>query len=105
MIVCGGCVAPSDSGCVTREEMIPCTAMQNPNAPPPPAAARPGAAVGGPVHTGQDAQRLAARRLPRTIFDFIDGAAGQEHAAALNQSDLAHIRLAPRVLADVSTSS
>jgi L-lactate dehydrogenase (cytochrome) len=61
-----------------------------------------GAAVAGPVHTVLDARRLAARRLPRTVFDFIDGAAGQEHAAGLNQSDLVRIRLAPRVLANVS---
>ena len=49
------------------------------------------------------ARRLAHKRLPRTIFDFIDGAAGNEHAAGLNQSDLARIRLSPRVLADVAS--
>ena len=49
-----------------------------------------------------DARRLAHKRLPRTIFDFIDGAAGRETAAGLNLADLSRIRLAPRVLADVA---
>jgi len=53
----------------------------------------------GPVHGSEDARRLARRRQPRIIFDFIDGAAGSEIAAGLNQSDLQRIRLAPRVLA------
>jgi isopentenyl diphosphate isomerase/L-lactate dehydrogenase-like FMN-dependent dehydrogenase len=61
--------------------------------------------VHGPVHSSTDARQLARKRLPRIIFDFIDGAAGIEQAAALNQSDLARIRLAPRVLADVAGAS
>ncbi len=69
----------------------------------PPVAVLPGAAPrGGLVRNCEDARRLAQRRLPRTIFDFIDGAAGREVAAGLNQSDLARIRLAPRVLAEVA---
>ena len=56
----------------------------------------------GPVHTSLEARRLARSRLPRIIFDFIDGAAGRESAAELNQTELAGIRMAPRVLADVS---
>lgn len=44
-------------------------------------------------------------RLPRIIFDFIDGAAGAETAATLNQSEISGIRLAPRVLADVANAS
>ncbi|MBP6853821.1 MAG: alpha-hydroxy-acid oxidizing protein [Rhodoferax sp.] len=76
--------------------------MQPSHAPPSVPAAGNGADAAGLVHTVLDARRLAARRLPRTIFDFIDGAAGQERAAGLNQTDLVRIRLAPRVLADVS---
>jgi L-lactate dehydrogenase (cytochrome) len=76
--------------------------MPSPNAKLPVTVPRPGTAAAGPVHTSQDARRLAARRLPRTVFDFIDGAAGRERAAGRNQSDLARICLQPRVLADVA---
>ena len=48
-----------------------------------------------------DARRWAQKRLPRLVFDYIDGAAGQETAAATNAADLALIKLAPRVLADL----
>jgi L-lactate dehydrogenase (cytochrome) len=44
---------------------------------------------------------LAARRLPRLIFDFIDGGAGYETAIELNQADLLGLRLMPRVLVDI----
>ena len=48
-----------------------------------------------------DARRVAQKRLPRLVFDYIDGAAGQETAALGNTSDLALIKLVPRVLADL----
>ena len=51
--------------------------------------------------TTADARTLAARRLPRLIFDFIDGGAGYETAIELNQADLLALRLLPRVLVDV----
>lgn len=51
--------------------------------------------------TAADARALAAGRLPRLIFDFIDGGAGYETAIELNQADLLAMRLMPRVLADV----
>ena len=51
--------------------------------------------------TAADARALAARRLPRLIFDFIDGGAGYETAIELNQADLLALRLLPRVLVDV----
>jgi (S)-mandelate dehydrogenase len=63
---------------------------------------QPAARAPGPVHGVDDARCLALRRLPRIIFDFIDGAAGQETAAGLNRSALSAIRLAPRVLGDVA---
>lgn len=50
----------------------------------------------------EDARRLARRRQPRIVFDFIDGAAHDERAMALNRSALASVRLRPRVLRDVS---
>ena len=59
---------------------------------------------GGPhrsMPTAADARALAARRLPRLIFDFIDGGAGCETAIDLNQADLLALRLNPRVLIDI----
>ena len=54
-----------------------------------------------PIFSTNDARRLARRRLPRLIFDFVDGAAGSEDAAAGNLSALAAVRLQPRVLENV----
>jgi L-lactate dehydrogenase (cytochrome) len=51
--------------------------------------------------TVSDAREAARRRLPRVVFDFIDGAAGAETAATRNVADLDAVRLAPRVLVDV----
>jgi L-lactate dehydrogenase (cytochrome) len=55
------------------------------------------------LHTIEDLRRAAARRLPRAVFDALDGAAGDEAAARRNLEDLARTSLVPRVLADVST--
>jgi L-lactate dehydrogenase (cytochrome) len=41
---------------------------------------------------------LAARRVPRTVFDYIDGAAGDELTAARNQADLRGLEVTPHVL-------
>ena len=54
-----------------------------------------------PVHHHLEARRWAQKRLPRLVFDYIDGAAGQESAALGNTGDLALVKLAPRVLADL----
>ena len=54
-----------------------------------------------PAITHIDARRWAQKRLPRLVFDYIDGAAGQESAALGNTGDLALVKLAPRVLADL----
>lgn len=46
--------------------------------------------------------RLRARRkLPRMIFDFVDGGAGDEATLRANEADLARVLLAPRTLVDV----
>lgn len=50
------------------------------------------------LHTSEEARRLARHRLPRLVFDYIDGAAGQEQAAARNESRLRERQLMPRVL-------
>ena len=55
------------------------------------------------IHSAQDARRLAKRRLPWMIFDYIDGAAGAETGAARNRAALDAITLRPRILQDVST--
>ena len=48
------------------------------------------------------ARELSRRRLPRMMFDFIDGATGSEIASALNQAALQRVKLQSRVLIDVT---
>ncbi len=50
-----------------------------------------------------DYRRLAERRLPRFLFDYIDGGANDELAIARNVADFHAIRLRQRVMRDVST--
>ncbi|UWR24555.1 alpha-hydroxy acid oxidase [Sulfitobacter sp. S190] len=57
------------------------------------------------IHSAMDARRLAKRRLPWMIFDYIDGAAGAETGAARTRAALDAITLRPRVLRDVSQRS
>ncbi|OED48316.1 alpha-hydroxy-acid oxidizing enzyme [Rhodobacteraceae bacterium (ex Bugula neritina AB1)] len=59
----------------------------------------------GAIHSAKDARRLARRRLPWMVFDYIDGAAGQETGAARNRAALDAITLRPRILRDVSQRS
>ena len=49
-----------------------------------------------------EARQQARNRLPRMMFDFIDGASGDETLRGLNSSAIDQIRLMPRVLIDVS---
>jgi len=49
-----------------------------------------------------DIRRLARRRLPRAIFEVIEGGAGDEITLAANRADFDAIRLLPRSLQDVS---
>lgn len=51
--------------------------------------------------TCEDARLLAQRRLPSIIYDFIDGAAGDESGARRNRGAYGRVRLMPRVLLDV----
>lgn len=55
--------------------------------------------------SAEDAYELARRRLPRLIFDFIDGAAGQGLGSSRNRSAFRDIGLMPRVLADLGEPS
>lgn len=52
-----------------------------------------------------DYRRLAKRRLPRFLFDYIEGAAGDELTAARNEADFAALNLRQRVLVDVQNVS
>ena len=54
------------------------------------------------IHCSEDARRLARRRLPWMVFDYFDGAAGEERGEALNRAALRDMRLRTRVLVDVS---
>ena len=58
-----------------------------------------------PIHTSDEARALARRRLPRLVFDYIDGAAGKERAAARNLEALDARQLMPRVLAPAEQCS
>ena len=49
-----------------------------------------------------DYRRLAEKRLPRMLFDYIDGAAGEEVTLAANDADFKAIRLRQQVMRDVS---
>ena len=49
-----------------------------------------------------DLRKMARRRLPRGVFDYIDGAAEDERTLAANSDAYARIEFRPRVLRDVS---
>jgi L-lactate dehydrogenase (cytochrome) len=57
------------------------------------------------VSSTTDFREAARRRLPRFLFDYIDGGAYAERTLARNVSDLADISLRQRVLKDVSQVS
>ena len=46
---------------------------------------------------------LARKRLPRTVFEFIDGGAQDEITLRANRDDFSALRLVPRVLTDITT--
>ena len=51
--------------------------------------------------TALDWRERARRRLPRFLFDYLDGGASAEQTLAANVQDLCHARLRQRVLVDV----
>jgi L-lactate dehydrogenase (cytochrome) len=55
------------------------------------------------ISSASDFRKAARRRLPRFLFDYIDGAAYAERTARRNVEDLAEIALRQRVLVDVSS--
>ena len=50
------------------------------------------------MHTVADLRARARRRLPRPIFDFIDGGGGEEYSVRRNEAAFAETRLLTRVL-------
>jgi L-lactate dehydrogenase (cytochrome) len=54
------------------------------------------------ISSASDFREVARRRLPRFLFDYIDGAAYAERTARRNVEDLAAVELRQRVLVDVS---
>ena len=50
-----------------------------------------------------DARRLAKRRLPRLVYDFVEGAAGRELGARRNERRFDDLMLQSRVMEDVAT--
>jgi L-lactate dehydrogenase (cytochrome) len=57
------------------------------------------------ISSGADFRAAARRRLPRFLFDYIEGGSFAEGTLARNVSDLSSIRLRQRVLRDVSDIS
>lgn len=55
------------------------------------------------VHTPDDFRAEARRRLPRMVFDYVEGGAGRETALACNRDALTAARIVPAVPADVSS--
>jgi L-lactate dehydrogenase (cytochrome) len=56
-------------------------------------------------HSVEDLRAAARRVLPRSVFDYVDGAADEEVSLAANRSAFRQYRFLPRVLHDVGTVS
>lgn len=54
------------------------------------------------ISSPTDFRAVAQARLPRFLFDYLDGGANQEYTLGRNRSDLAGVALRQRVLKDVS---
>ena len=50
----------------------------------------------------EDLRRLARRRLPRAVFDFIDGGAETESTLRANRAAFERVRFLPKVLVNVA---
>jgi L-lactate dehydrogenase (cytochrome) len=53
-------------------------------------------------HNVDDLRVAARQRLPRAVFDYVDGGADEEIALAANRDAFHRVRFSPRVLRDVS---
>lgn len=59
----------------------------------------------GKAHTIQDLRKIAVRRVPRAVFDYVDGGAGDEVTIARARRAFAGVRFRSHVLRDVSEVS
>jgi len=59
----------------------------------------------GACYDVADLRRVAKRRIPRPVFDYVDGAADEEIAVAANVAAFRSWRFLPRVLAGVESAS
>jgi L-lactate dehydrogenase (cytochrome)/(S)-mandelate dehydrogenase len=50
------------------------------------------------VHSIADLRRMAQRRLPKAVFDFVDGGAEDEKVVRRNEAALAELQFLPRPL-------
>jgi len=57
------------------------------------------------ISSASDYRDAARRKLPRFLFDYIDGGANAEHTLRVNQSDLASLSLRQRILRNVEDVS
>lgn len=55
--------------------------------------------------TVADLRAIACAKLPRSVFDYVDGGAHDESSLRANQEAFTQLRFAPRVLVDVSQRS
>ena len=53
------------------------------------------------IHSIEDARNLAKKRMHKLMFDFVDGASGDEKLCEINSTALDQIRLEPKVLRNV----
>lgn len=53
-------------------------------------------------HSIEDLRQAARKRLPRMIFEFVDGGSDDEQTLKWNRESFSHYQLHPKVLADVS---
>ena len=49
------------------------------------------------IHTVADARRLAKRRVPRPVFDYVEGGAGTESTVRANMAEVAAVGFRPRI--------
>ena len=52
-----------------------------------------------------DLRLIARKKLPRSVFGFVDGAAFDERTLRDNENDFSRIRFAPRFMVDVGQRS
>src|SRR5215468_1703907 len=58
----------------------------------------------GACYDVADLRRAAKRRIPRPVFDYVDGGADEEIAVAANVAAFRSWRFLPRVLAGVASA-